>query len=108
MCIRDSSSPNSKGLLSNYAFPVKRYNSKGRCAELCNQFRMTNPVNWASLAAMDLHVGKDVNDYDIEIDEGIISDARETEYGKIERALVALVTRIKQGNLQNDGKVSRL
>ena len=91
--------------LSNYAFPVKSFRSRGRCVDLCERFRMTNPINWSLLGAMDLHVGEDPEEYDIEVDEGVGSSSGETEFGKIERALFGLLSRIDHAGVQDNGVV---
>ena len=66
---------------------------------------MTNPINWSLLGAMDLHVGEDPEEYDIEVDEGVGSSSGETEFGKIERALFGLLSRIDHAGVQDNGVV---
>ena len=94
--------------LSNYAFPVKSFHTRGRCVDLCRRFRMTDPINWSLLGAMDLHVGESPEQYDIMVAEGVESSSGETEFGKIERALFALSGRISHAKLQDEGVVSHL
>ena len=94
--------------LSNYAFPVKHFQASGRCVDLCKRFRMTDPINWSLLGAMDLHVGERPEEYGIRVADGVESSSGETEFGKIERALFALRNRISRMGLQNEGVVSHL
>lgn len=83
----------------NFVFPARDMKASGRCSHLRALFKMTEPVSWQLLRAMDagavtrprIHYPE----YDVEFIEGMPERYGSTEFGLVEERLHGLVFQAK-------------
>ena len=90
---------------SNIVLPAKAVTPHGRCAHLCDTFKMTDPFGWqllSSINAGDYPPGISIPSYDLEFVDGVEEAYDETEFGIVQTKLNKLVARTVQLNRDGD------
>lgn len=80
----------------NVVLPAKTIAAQGRCAFLCDTFKMTDPYNWQLLSSINVGEGTDgtsVPMFDIEFIDGIEEPYYKTEFGMVQTKLNKLARR---------------
>ncbi|MEQ9302365.1 MAG: hypothetical protein RJQ14_00505, partial [Marinoscillum sp.] len=90
---------------SNFVFPAQNVVSSGRCSKLCKSFKMTDPISWQVLSAVNAGEGVrggDLPMYNYEIIDGIEEPYWETGFGEVELKINKMISSIAQKNLNGE------
>lgn len=88
---------------SNFVFPAQNVVSNGRCSKLCKSFKMTDPVSWQVLSAVNVGegmFGEDVPMYYFDFFDGIEELYSNTDFGEVESKINKLISKIIRENNQ--------
>jgi hypothetical protein len=80
----------------NVVMPARHITSKGRCARLCDTFKMTDPFGWQLLSSINLGEGTGgaaLPFFDLEFVDGIEESYYKTEFGMVQMKLNKMVAR---------------
>lgn len=90
---------------SNFIFPAQNVVPSGRCSILCNSFKMTDPVSWQILSAVNAGEGvrgSEIPMYNYEIIEGIEEPYWKTQFGMNELKINKMKSIIALKNLNGE------
>lgn len=89
----------------NLVFPARVISPAGRCHHLRTKFKMTLPLNWQLVNAINVGSGsKTIRHFDFEFLSGIREPYAETEFGRVEAKLNELAAIDRKGRA-NEGQV---
>ena len=91
--------------ISNIVLPAKVVTAYGRCARLCDTFKMTDPIGWQLLSSIELGdstVGYSIPTYDLEFVDGVEEAYYRTQFGLVQMRLNKLVARTTLQNRDGD------
>ncbi len=97
----------------NVVLPSKQVTPSGRCGRLCDVFKMTDPVSWQMLSAVNVGEGNfgALPNFELEFIEGNKEPYYKTQFGMVEMKLNKLVFEVMRKNQEGDptaGEVSVL
>ena len=81
----------------NLVVPAKQIRPTGRCEQLCDIFKMTDPLGWQMLSAVNIGEGtsgESIPTYSLEFIEGVEEPYCKTEFGMVQRKLNKVVYRM--------------
>lgn len=98
----------------NVVLPAKHVTPFGRCARLCDVFKMTDPVSWQMLSSVNVGEGNfgPLPNFELEFIEGNKEPYHKTQFGMVEFKLNKLVFEVlrknQEGGDHTAGEVSVL